>query len=500
MPANGLVYAPPDACGCFLKVKTQGFFAAAPRRGKDGRMPFTDEAQLEKGPAYSSAGGTDADPHPESWPMYRRDAARTGASPTKIPETPRRKWSTKLGGRLTQATVSGGMAYVASIDAHTLHALGVKDGKEVWRYTTGGRIDSAPAVYRGRVIFGSADGRIYCLRATDGELVWRFRAAPNERQAAAYDQLESVWPVSGAVLIQGGSVYAAAGRNSYLDGGILLYRLDPMTGKELARSVVSHIDPDTNAQIGDERSGSFDMVGTAADVLTGDGESVYMKHFRFDADCKQMKELKPHLFAITGLLGEEWFVRSFWVHGFQTKAGWGGWAWAASQAPSGRILSISDDRIYGYGRVAVKSAAVGHRANTYHLFCREKKASAPPPPQPRTKGKKKRGGSKLPPTVWSDGKSIVARAMVLVGDRLVIAGPPDLGKKNPKVLEWANETEALAGFRGEKGVFLRIVSAADGKKLFEKKLTAMPVLDGLSAAEGRLFVSLRDGTVECWGR
>ncbi|MHC4248389.1 MAG: class I SAM-dependent methyltransferase [Planctomycetota bacterium] len=497
MPANGLVYAPPDACGCFLKVKVQGYFAAAPRRGKDGRMPFSDRPQLEKGPAYSAAGGTDADA--EAWPMYRHDAARSGAASTGLPGALRRKWSTKLGGRLTQATVSGGMAYVAATDAHTLHALGVKDGKEVWRYTTGGRIDSAPAVYRGRVVFGSADGCIYCLRASDGELVWRFRAAPNERQAAAYDQLESVWPVHGAVLIQNGSVYAAAGRNSYLDGGILLYRLDPMTGKELARSVVHHIDPDTEKQTGAE-AGGFDMVGVGADVLTGDGETVYMKHFRFDADCKQMRELRPHLFAITGLLGEEWFVRSYWVNGTATKAGWGGWAWAASQAPAGRIMSIADDRIYGYGRVRVQSGAVGHRADAYHLFCRERKAAAPPPPAPKGKKKRRGGGSQLSAPVWSDGKSIIARAMVLAGDRLVVAGPPDLGKKNPKVLEWTNETEVLAGFRGEKGVFLRVVSAADGKKLSEQRLSVMPVLDGMSAAEGRLFISLRDGTVECWGR
>ncbi|MHC5054170.1 MAG: class I SAM-dependent methyltransferase [Planctomycetota bacterium] len=499
MPANGLVYAPPDACGCYLKVKVQGFFAAAPRRGKDGRMPFSGKPQLEKGPAYTDAGGTDADA--ESWPMYRHDATRSGAASTSLPGALRRKWSAKLGGRLTQATVSGGRAYVAVTDAHTLHALDVDGGREVWRYTAGGRIDSAPAVHRGRVIFGSADGHVYCLRASDGELAWRFRAAPNERQAGVYDQLESVWPVHGAVLIQDGSVYAAAGRTSYLDGGILLYRIDPMTGKELARSVVHHIDPDSEKQTGAE-SGGFDMVGVGVDVLSGDGESIYMKHFRFDADCKQMKEVKPHLFAITGLLGEEWFVRSYWVHGTATKAGWGGWAWAASQAPAGRILSLTDDRVYGYGRVRVQSGAVGHRADAYHLFCRERKAPPAPAPAPKVKGKKRRsgGGSQLSAPVWSDGKSIVARAMVLADDRLAIAGPPDLGRKNPKLLAFENEPEALSGFSGEKGVFLRIVSAADGKKLWEQRLSAMPVLDGLSAAEGRLFISLRDGTVECWGR
>ena len=501
MPANGLIYAPSDACACFLKVKVQGYFAAAPLRGADGSMPFSSKPQLEKGPAYSMADGGDADAEAEAWPAYRHDAARSGAASTSLPGALRKRWSADIGGRLTQAVVAGGRAFVASVDTHTLHALDTGTGREVWRYMAGGRVDSAPTVYRGRVIFGSADGRIYCLRAKDGELVWRFRAAPNEWQTEAHDQLESVWPVHGAVLVQDGAVFAAAGRNSYLDGGILLYRLDPATGKELARSVVYHLDPKTGKQTGAE-AGGFDMEGVSADVLSGDGETFYMKHFRFDGQCRQMKDLKPHLFSITGFLGEEWFVRSYWVYGTQSKAGWSGWAWAASQAPAGRILSVAGDRIYGYGRVKVQGGPVGHRLDAYHLFCRDKKAApVPPPPAPKQKGKKRRrGGSQLSPPVWSDGKSIIARAMVLAGDRLAIAGPPDVGKKNPKVLEWTNEAEALAGFRGERGVVLRIVSAADGKKLFEKKLTAMPVLDGLSAAEGRLFVSLRDGTVECWGR
>ena len=41
-------------------------------------------------------------------------------------------------------------------------------------------------------------------------------------------------------------------------------------------------------------------------------------------------------------------------------------------------------------------------------------------------------------------------------------------------------------------------SAADGKKLAAHKLAAAPCWDGLAAANGRLFVSLRNGTVQCW--
>jgi len=89
---------------------------------------------------------------------------------------------------------------------------------------------------------------------------------------------------------------------------------------------------------------------------------------------------------------------------------------------------------------------------------------------------------------------------VLAGDRLVVAGPPDLTEKDPALLAYQNEQESLAGFRGERGVSLRVVSAGDGATLSEAKLPTMPVFDGMSAADGKLYIALRDGTVQCWGK
>ena len=59
---------------------------------------------------------------------------------------------------------------VAGSDAHTVYALSMDEGKKLWQYTTGGRVDSPPTVYRGLVLFGCRDGRVYCLRASDGQL------------------------------------------------------------------------------------------------------------------------------------------------------------------------------------------------------------------------------------------------------------------------------------------------------------------------------------------
>ena len=505
LPANGLLYAPPDACACFLRVKLPGMFAAAPHRNKSRVMEFSKAPALEKGPAYGKIPQSeDRDPPSGDWPMYRSDPLRSGGAPAPVRTSLKRRWSTKVGARLTQAVIANGRAFVADTDTHTLYALNAADGKTTWDYTAGGRIDSAPTVYKGRVLFGCADGWIYALRASDGKLAWRFRAAPRERLVGAYEQLESVWPVHGAVLVQNDTLYAAAGRSSYIDGGMVLYRLNPLTGEELSRTPLYDLDPKTDLQKAGE--GGFDMQGTTTDVLSGDGSSVYIKHVGFDREGKRMDgTTKPHLFAAVGLLGEEWFVRSYWLRGTYTRTGWGGWANVAREVPAGRILSFRDDTTYGYGRVTVASGATGHKMDAYHLFSKGAPEAPKPQPQPEPTGKKapkkkRRGGAKKPaPKInWSNTQSLVVRAMVLTGDRLVVAGPPDVGQRHPQILSFTNEKDALAAFKGDKGVRLRVVSAADGKTLSETKLDTMPVFDGMSSAGGKVFISLKNGTLQCW--
>ncbi|MCL5279587.1 MAG: PQQ-binding-like beta-propeller repeat protein, partial [Planctomycetes bacterium] len=285
MPANGLLYAPPNACACFLCVKVAGFFAAAPQRDKTGRMPFPEQPVLERGPQYGKPLSAPT-PQAEDWPMYRHDARRSGAVAGVIPDAVVRQWSASVGGRLTQPIVVDGRAFVAATDAHTVHALAAADGRELWQFTAGGRIDSSPTVHKGMVLFGSADGWIYAVDAAEGTLVWRFRAAPAERLVEAYGQLESIWPVHGAVLVQNDMLYATAGRSSYLDGGIVLYRLDPMTGRELSKTVLYHLDPQTGRQLVPEAS--FNMEGTTSDLLSGDGDLVFLKYFTFDRQCLRL--------------------------------------------------------------------------------------------------------------------------------------------------------------------------------------------------------------------
>ena len=98
------------------------------------------------------------------------------------------------------------------------------------------------------------------------------------------------------------------------------------------------------------------------------------------------------------------------------------------------------------------------------------------------------GFARARPPKWAVWVPIRVKAMVSTAETLFIAGAPDvMDSKDP-----------LAALEGRKGGLLRAVSAADGKKLAEYPLDAPPVLDGLIAAQGRLFIATRNGKLTCW--
>ncbi|MCX6908437.1 MAG: PQQ-binding-like beta-propeller repeat protein, partial [Verrucomicrobia bacterium] len=237
MPANGMVYNAPHPCGCYLESKLFGFNALAPAR-KSVEHDASSVERLERGPAFRVSDSKSQTPDGD-WPTYRADATRSGSSKTKVPVELKHAWQTNLGGKLSSVVVADGKLFVASIDAHVVHALDAATGKKLWNFTTGARVDSPPTIWQGRAIFGSADGCVYCLRADDGVLVWRFRAAPVDQRMISFEQLESSWPVSGSVLVLDGVVHCVAGRSSFLDGGMRLLGLDAKTGQKVHETILN---------------------------------------------------------------------------------------------------------------------------------------------------------------------------------------------------------------------------------------------------------------------
>lgn len=77
--------------------------------------------------------------------------------------------------------------------------------------------------------------------------------------------------------------------------------------------------------------------------------------------------------------------------------------------------------------------------------------------------------------------------MLLAHRTLFVAGP------------YGDATRSMDSFTGKRGGRLAAFSADHGQLLSNWKLDALPVFDGLAAAQGQLFMSLQDGSVRCFG-
>jgi len=285
-----------------------------------------------------------------------------------VPTALKRAWQTDVGGKVTSPVIAGGKVFVASVDTHTVHALDADSGKELWQYTTGARVDSPPTIHQGRAIFGSHDGYVYCLDAADGALAWRFRAAPMDQCLMSFEQVESVWPVHGSVLVQNGAVYCVAGRSMFVDDGLHFWRLDPKTGREISHTILG--DHDEKGKDLHEYVAWLNMVPALPDILSSDGRHVYMRSQPFNLDGTRLPLAKPpagkdadagappptqnpefaHLFSPTGFLDDTWWHRTYWMYGNHFVSGWCGYFLSGKVAPAGRILVHDDTTVYGFGR------------------------------------------------------------------------------------------------------------------------------------------------------
>jgi len=518
-PANGLLYVPPSQCFCYPGVLVSGFLAMS-ADAAETLKPAT-KANLQRGTAYGEvpAGGQ---PSAEDWPMYRRDVRRSGSTATALPAELRKRWQVELACRGSQPVVVGERLWVAEKDAHRIRCLNAADGRDVWSFTAGGRIDSVPTVHAGLVLFGCRDGTVYCLRATDGALVWRFRAVPARRRLVSFGQLESLWPVQGSVLVQDGVVYFAAGRSSFLDGGILVYALDAKTGKVLNSHLLEGPWPDVKTDTG----APFAMEGALPDLLVSDGRDLYMRRIKFDARLNRLEVTREsslgeldmganHLVATGGLLDDTGFDRLYWMYSRR----WPGFYFSQQAPKSGQLVVFDDSTTYAvkyfYRRIQW-SPAFFPGEQGYLLYAddndnqptldeRGQKTKAINwLPKEAATDRHRRGGRGVDkgtgyvrqrPAKWQTMIPLRIRAMLLArsagapqaGDLLFAAGTPDvLDPKDP-----------LAAFEGRKGALLQVFSAKDGSLVKSHSLPSPPAFDGMVAARGRLYITTHDGKLLC---
>jgi len=471
MPANGLIYLPGHACGCHTNVKLNGFLALG-SGGAIGRRAQGGE-RLAKGPAYGKTPPAAAKPAPAGadWPTYRHDAARSGCVAGEIPAELVRQWKTTIGGALTPPVIASDKVFVASPDTGRVYCLSAATGKVRWQFLADGPVDTPPTFHAGRLVFGTHGGSVYALQADDGTLIWRFRAAPSDRRMMAFGRLESPWPVSGSVLVLGDKAYCVAGRSMHLDSGLYVYALDVMTGKVVQQC---RLQPDLAVK--GELKGA-----TLPDILVSDGKSIAMRNMRFDAADISQRGLAKGGSVLQandgGLLDGTWINNAFWRYG---KA-------------QGQMLVFDGKTAYGvrshkklisksYGQDVFTAGKEG-----YQLFAVELAGKGGGERTDR-RGRKAKGKSAAR-TRWTLRTPVRGQAMVLTDKHVCLAGAPDI----------VDKADPWGAFEDRKGGRLEVYSTQDGKKLAAYTLESTPVYDGLAAANGRLFITLKNGSVLCMG-
>ncbi len=150
------------------------------------------------------------------WPMFRGDAARTGAAIQGPVGRPVLRWRYQAAGAVSgNISIVGDLVFAPSDDG-TLHALGLADGAERWAFTPGDGSVSGPAAAEGRVYVSDGDGAFYALDQTTGQQRWK----------------SSSYKTPSGAAVDGGVVYFGTA-----DG--LIVALDAGNGTERWRGTVS---------------------------------------------------------------------------------------------------------------------------------------------------------------------------------------------------------------------------------------------------------------------
>jgi outer membrane protein assembly factor BamB len=440
-PANGLTYFMPHHCDCGVSLR--GFLALS----KPGsRKWFTDDTDKGK-PRLFSAGGSSSNgtEGPDDWPIYRANMKRGNSTTTKVPSTLKKLWSMKLGvGRMTQATAAYGAVFVAENISGRVFACDAATGKELWSFVAAGRVEFPPALYKGMCLFGTGAGSVYCLDAKSGKKLWRLRAAPVQKIICDRNRFDSPWPVNGGVLPLNGLVHFSVGRSGSQSGGLSIFGVEAASGTVKWRTWSKE----------------------SGDMILSDGKK--LRHVsRFMDAATGKSPWIPHNKKPKGLLFTTRYLNAVSVVDYM--------ATVEPNLSGNKHIELTNGRITGELLAFTDKFDVAAWRYRFGV-----------PKEMMKKGKhnhrfiyaKENGKTK-----WLIDEDIKQQAMglVLAGDYVYTAGRPTSYDPNDKSELW-------------------ILSAKDGKNLQTLPLEGIPVYDGLSAANGRLYLATEGGMLICLGR
>jgi outer membrane protein assembly factor BamB len=182
--------------------------------------------------------------HAADWPMWGGNPARTGVTSAELPEQLQLNWVLRLRqpepawhsneprvqfDRAYEPVVAGKRMFVGSMVSDRVTAYDTDTGSELWRFYTEGPVRLAPAISGDRVYFVCDDGFLYCLRAADGQLDWKYFGAPFDRKVLGNDRLTSIFPARGAPVVYDNTVYFATSVWPFM--GVFIHAVNAATGE-----------------------------------------------------------------------------------------------------------------------------------------------------------------------------------------------------------------------------------------------------------------------------
>jgi hypothetical protein len=349
-------------------------------------------------------------------------------------------------GELPTAPVcAGGLVFAA--DRTGVVRACTADGTPLWKNFTAGPVYYPPAIAEDRLFVGSADGRVYAFEAMTGRLLWTFRVAPEDRWIPVFGKLVSRWPVAGGVVVQDGTVYAAAGITHY--DGTVVVALDAVTGQLRARNADSGtLAPEVMSGI--SLQGPLTIVD---DELRFLGGGIY-ERARYNLktlECRNEPKVQ---------------VNSQYRTAF--------YPWYPSY---GKYVSLS----YTCGDGTTLCADAAYEGSNFGNLALETPPPAGTPRQVKDAAReflRRRGRNPGPEHVWRDALDRRFTSFVVSSDILLATGHAD---KTPDQH------------------FLVAINVKDGTDIWSRRLPADAVKGGTAIdASGRIFVTLENGQLCCF--
>jgi outer membrane protein assembly factor BamB len=402
------------------------------------------------------------------WPMWRHDPGRSAETAEELPADlklqwirhlpkPMRAWRPKTDDRLRfdvsyEPVVKDQTLFVPSNLTDSVTAYSTETGAEKWRFYADGPVRFAPLAWKDRLYFVSDDSYLYCLNAATGDLIWRFRGAPQDRRILGNERLISMWPARGAPVLMDGVVYFSAGIWPFM--GVLLHAVDAQTGN----AIWTNSGTGSSYIIQPHHSPAFAgvapqgyLVGIGKRLLIPGGRSmpacfdrITGKLIYFDLDRKNSSEIRSS------------------KHGSYHVTSRGGWAFTHSPRANQTMLSAlaSGDVMRTLGPRPVLSERAIYTIERGSLI-----------------------GYRMPTTLKAKG-SLPRMFRLAIGDRL----------KNVHVKAG---THLYLGGRGILGAVKLSADGSGAKLAWQKSVTGMPW--SMLVADRKLFVVTEEGLIYCFG-